>query len=130
MDSIEKNKMIAEFMGARVEVQTEVAQPYFRGISWTGWFCGSSDKEWCLNNALSNESDFDKNWNNLNKVVEKIESMGYWTELMSGASTVFSIGRKSETSPILFSNGKLRGRINHVYDGVIQFIQYYNATQH
>jgi len=39
MDSIEKNKMIAEFMGARVEVQTEVAQPYFRGISWTGCFC-------------------------------------------------------------------------------------------
>ena len=70
---------------------------------------------------------FKTDWSDLMSVIEKIESLGYWTELWSGSQSRFRIGRINSQKAILeFS---CPTKIETVYNAVIEFIKRYNEEK-
>lgn len=116
---LENNRLIAEFMGAIASKRFpdgETLEYLYEAPTST------SSYHWSLKGM-----EYSSRWDWLMPVVEKIENIGYWSELMSGNKhIVFAIGKTNETTPMFVSNKKLTTKIQHVYDTVIQFIKWYN----
>ena len=105
---MEENKIISVFMGSRVEKDQGYDYPRYKGISWTGWFCGSEDKEWCLKNALSHSSNFDIDYNLLMKVSLKIQKSGYWIRTQTTGTQnnlIVRIGKIGNNKEIILVSG-------------------------
>ncbi len=121
---IEGNKLIAEFMGAEVDN---------RGLGEAAWLTAPKKKtsNWIPIDALQYHSSWD--W--LMGVVEKIESLGFFTLVatsrMGGYKYYMNIatgvGIVNETmdNPSKFM-GQSDSKIDAVYKTVIEFIKWYN----
>ena len=103
METIEKNKLIAEFMG----------YPKHK-IDFVG-------KR--LNFENSKHNTYHKDWNWLIEVVEKIESLGYRIDISKWENSqycgIYLNGKK-------ISGNETNTKIEAVYNAVVEFIKWYN----
>lgn len=103
MKTLEGNKLIAEFMGFREEKTGDgniIVRP-------DGFACDKYPTY--------------LNWNNLMPVLEKIESLGYYSSIdYFGQHRIFLIN----------SSEGVRGdtKIQCVYEGVVEFVKWYNEN--
>ena len=100
----ENNKIIAEFMGvskSKIDANGQV-----------------------LNFENSKYNTYNSDWNWLMEVVEKIESLGYWTELLGGYHQEFRIGKINQIKEFINKNGS--DKKEAVYNACIEFIKWYN----
>ena len=67
---------------------------------------------------------FHSNWNWLMEVVEKIESLGYWTELLGGCHQEFRIGKINQIKEFINKDGS--DKKEAVYNTCLEFIKWYN----
>ena len=105
MDNIDNNDLIAKFMG-----YDKVTIGYFEGESETQW--QRDNQDWLDKVGLENIGDFYVNvlenkfftvygnelcyreWNNLMKVIEKIEDMGYLTSITKYKQQIIVTGKQ------------------------------------
>jgi len=114
MTTIEGNKLIAEFMGWKS-----------RSAHETG---AARLKEWQADNGKwweSEELPFNKDWNELMLVVEKIASMGYNVEIINTPKYKTCRIYKSDNS--VASCGAIVSEKS--FDAIVQFIQWYNENK-
>ena len=100
MKTIEKNKLIAEFMG----------YPKHK-IDFVG-------KR--LNFENSKHNTYHKDWNWLIEVVEKIESLGYRMEIVKHICRIYLSNKET------IVNSENTPKIEAVYNAVVEFIKWYN----
>jgi hypothetical protein len=112
MNTLENNKLIAEFMGIIDIVETN-------GIVFKD------------NNTLEfHQIKYDTDWNWLMEVVERIESIGYDVNIFQNGVhiTNYSNGLEqnivNNVSQISYTN-----KIELVYDACIEFIKWYNENK-
>ena len=96
----ENNKIIAKFMG--YELTTDGIQTLYY------------DKD----RNLKALPKYDKDWNWLMEVVEKIEDLGFEIEINGLSCRILTPNKQIETS------GKTK--IKGVYNGCVEFIKWYN----
>ena len=116
MTITKNNKIIAEFLGRKGKVNTHLYT--FKGII-------------CNNDIWFSESDlrFHNDWNWLMAVVEKIESLGFWTRTQStnnGSYLSFFIGKTGDEEPIIQYNR--RKKIETTYTACLEFIKLHNIN--
>ena len=100
------NKIIAEFMGAKLTKDLKIMYPVYEG-----------DSSYVKN--LKYHSD----WNWLMEVVEKIESIGFTFETKKNWAR---ITRKGENIILRWEEDKTK--IEAVYNACIEFIKWYNEN--
>ena len=101
------NKIIAEFMGAKLTKDLNIMYPVYEG-----------DSSYVKN--LKYHSD----WNWLMEVVEKIESIGFTFETKKNWAR---ITRKGENIILRWEEDKTK--IEAVYNACIEFIKWYNENK-
>ena len=103
METIEKNKLIAEFMGYPKQKIDFVGKR--------------------LNFENSKHNTYHKDWNWLIEVVEKIESLGYRIDISKWENSqycgIYLNGKK-------ISGNETNTKIEAVYNAVVEFIKWYN----
>jgi len=106
----ENNKIIAVFMGLS----------YCEKYQFEGWYKNHEHNE----RVYDLNYDFDWNW--LMEVVEKIESLGFWTEFRTHKNVYrFVIGDYDfETKPTVNIASKLK--IEAIYNACFEFVKWYN----
>ena len=102
----ENNRIIAEFMGAKLTKDLKIMYPVYEG-----------DSSYVKN--LKYHSD----WNWLMEVVEKIESIGFTFETKKNWAR---ITRKGENIILRWEEDKTK--IEAVYNACIEFIKWYNEN--
>lgn len=116
MDTIEQNKLIAEFMGAKMRKNGY----FYDGITFsTGW-----------NTCRPENMKYHDSWDWLMPVVEKIHGLGWLPTLTFG-------GRYRSYSRAVFHNPNNRElfdreaetMIEATYKAIVQFIQWYNENK-
>jgi hypothetical protein len=124
LNTMENNKLIAEFLNTDVNNDGTYELPQFGTIRPNGEFKTSFTLE---------QMKFDKDWNWIMEVVDKIESI-VWEELNETSFNV-TIGATSYCI-IQDNNGELveiigqgKTKIESVYKAVLEFINYYNAIK-
>lgn len=115
MTTTDKNRIIAEFMGAKKTDLVGLQKPIYYPVM------GKSVSE--------NKLKFHSDWSWLMEVVEKIESLGFDTSLDRhefGKKTTFFIryGGSNTQSGISKDN-----KIEAVYNACFEFIQWYNQNK-
>ena len=104
----ENNKIIAEFMGWKIKNYStpisDIVTPYGQ--------------------LTENQLKFHSDWNWLMEAVEKIESLGYWVEILGGMHNVCSIGLTNNIESFIYLDSK--SKIEVVYNTCLEFIKYYN----
>lgn len=108
MNTTDSNKLIAEFMGRKI-----ISIEDFK----------NNPTEMLTNTYLVESLSYHKDWYFLFTVVEKIESLGYWTEIVGGYHFEFRLGLINDTRVILSRVSETR--LEAVYDGVVAFIKMY-----
>jgi len=104
-ETLEKNRLIAEFMGLKFK-ENGYPSPY--------WLDGSRK----INNLL-----FHSSWDWLIPAVEKIESLGLSTKIYTGHTTIASRDGS-------FISQKLNdSKIKATYQAVFEFINWYTLSQ-
>ena len=106
------NKLIAEFLG------------YIdNGCSEEGFLIDpKTNYDVCIDSL-----QFHTDWNWLMQVVEKIESLGYWTELLGGCHQEFRIGKINQIKEFINKDGS--DKKEAVYNACIEFIKWYNENK-
>jgi hypothetical protein len=119
-----ENKLILEFLNTNVNNDGTYELPQFGTIRPNGDFKTSFTAE---------QMKFDKDWNWIMQVVDKIESI-VWEELNETSFNV-TIGATSYCV-IQDNNGELveiigqgKTKIESVYKAVVEFINYYNENK-
>jgi len=107
MNTLENNKLIAEFLGATFKEN----EFYFPAIVF------KTGKNYFENHELKFHSD----WNWLMEVVEKIESLDYSFQILKNGWVVIN---DDDNEEVLESFGE--SKLNAVYGGCVEFIKYYN----
>ena len=97
------NKLIAEFMGYEVKHGKCYSPKY--------------------NDGTIAPMQFDRSWDWLMPVVEKIESLGYWVNRNDGDITI------SNKSDMVVITPMSSGGIDMMYKAVVEFIKQYNDEQ-
>lgn len=126
---IEGNKLIAEFMG--LKMQGDIAKRWH--------------KQWFDEHGKRHERlYYDISWDWLMSVVEKIESLGFWTEIVNsclgttkrpGPIIWCQISKENHTDLLRDDNETVITRteasikIVAVYQAVTQFIRWYNENK-
>ncbi len=77
--------------------------------------------------ALIDSLQYDKSLDLLFEVVDKIESLGYRTELYSGSMILFRIGKPKERR--YFLEYSCNTKIETIYNACVGFIKWYNKQQ-
>lgn len=128
---IENNKLIAEFMNYVLGVGNEINPIVYVNIP--NWFGGESTK------ALES-LHFDKDWNMLIQVVEKIESLEDLENFEISSNTInisYYINRDIKyNKSISYTNNNryfqypdtLTTKIEATYKAVVEFIKWYNEN--
>jgi len=112
-NTTESNKIISEFMGF-----TEYNHGSYKTFS-------KDNKDHFYDSQLQ----YDRLWERLMPVIDKIESLGYSTELYSSQRDgyFFTIGKYGSTTALHDSQSE--SRIECVYNAVVEFITEYNKTK-
>lgn len=106
-NNIENNKLIADFMGCRYDENRN----------------SHEDSEYYYEDS---ELEYHFNWNWLMEVVERIESLGYDTEIvyrLDDGGHCFYIN----DSPVFSS--QMGSKIESIYQAVVEFIKWYNSAK-
>jgi hypothetical protein len=128
-NTIENNKLILTFMGIKPrlispDVYSYSDQPFF-------YTDGSIDK--VLDN-MCQYAKYDKDWNWLMKVIERIESMDFVVTIcyLLAEITNEDLGQREtplKTKPIYFSCNNGGTKIEVTYNACISFIKWYNENK-
>ena len=108
MNTTENNKIIAEFMGLS----------YCEKYQFEGWYKNHEHNERVY------ELLYDTDWNWLMEVVEKIESLDYWVEILGGYYNQCNIGKQNNIKNLIERDSETK--IEAVYNACIEFIKWYN----
>lgn len=125
MESIkENNKMIAEFMGGKLEIQQhEVMNGSY--ANWPKEYFPVDYMSFDGSNVRLSYLVYERNWNLLMPVVEKIESLDYSVNICStecDITNVSKVGWKIES-------GESFSKIEGVFRAVNKFINWYNKNK-
>lgn len=115
MNTTENNKLIAEFMGFKL--QNNPNERFYEN------YFTQANGVWGNRIEILH---FDSDWNWLMQVVEKIESLGYSTELKFIAglgNTMFFISGGAE---VPLNRRIFKTKIEAVYNACVTFIEWYN----
>lgn len=77
-----------------------------------------------LREAMLNDLEYHSDWNELMKVVEKIEELGFWVDISGSQYKHCRIGIMNSFNP--FINKSENSKIEAVYNACLDFIKYYN----
>ena len=123
--TIENNKIIAEFMGAK-EIITETTHRIYKEFEMYGIIESIEDREDIKHFYQPEEMLFNSDWNWLMEVVEKIEE----TEIENNILMLESIGNEAKfiyDDGCRFLNSNIgETKIEAVYNACIEFIKWYN----
>ena len=114
MNTIENNKIISEFLGQKKTISNF---PQFGYMTSSG--------NW-KDEFTPNELKFHSDWNWLMEAAEKIESLGYWVEILGGMHNVCSIGLTNNIESFIYLDSE--SKIEAVYNAVVEFIKWYNLN--
>ena len=106
MNTTENNKIIVEFM--KWDILNDMT------------YSKATKGKWVELDKLK----FHSNWNWLMEVVEKIESLGYWIEILGGVHNVCRIGITNNIEDFIYLDNETK--IEAVYMAVVEFIKWYN----
>ena len=112
------NKIIAEFMGFEIKNKINYVHSSLPNFM---------KKAEHLKVDKSENLPFHNDWNWLMEVVEKIESLGYWTELLGGYHQEFRIGKINQIKE--FINKDSSDKKEAVYNTCLEFIKWYNENK-
>lgn len=101
----ENNKLLAEFMNWEYTIVNNTI----------------------LQTTLISDLDFSKDWNWLMQVVEKIESLDHWVEILGGLQKVCLIGSINSSCESFKSVGETK--IEAVYNACVEFVKWYNEQK-
>lgn len=120
MNTTENNKIIAEFMGLK---PIEVFGSFSISKDHVSVNCKNIDDAM---NSFCKSTKYHSDWNWLMEVVEKIESLGFWTEFRTHKNFYrFVIGDYDfETKPTVNIASKLK--IEAIYNACFEFVKWYN----
>lgn len=135
----ENNKLIADFIGLKSTnkcVRSETGK-YFDYHSHPKFTCikeqeiqieskngfGLVEQDFLFIEDLKFHSD----WHWLMQVVEKIESLGYWVEILGGKHNVCQIGITNNIKSFIALDNK--SKIEAVHNACIEFINWYNINK-
>jgi len=125
---MQNNRIIAEFMGAKEIGQYLGSKGGYKDTILYEFIKKDKNEDLSPPILLKHVSDVDfkyhSDWNWLMPVIDKIESLGYWIELHSGAESVFIIGKLNTAKDLFSEEGKTK--IEAAYNGVVEFIKHYN----
>ena len=123
----ENNKIIAEFMGLN---KTKM----FFNLKSGNYVKKETDDcdikvvdVYLKNNKPITNFYYHSDWNWLMEVVEKIESLGYWVEILGGMHNVCSIGLTNNIESFIYLDSE--SKIEAVYNAVVEFIKWYNEQK-
>ena len=110
MNTTENNILLAEFLGKHIK----------EGKNYHEFFA--------INSKLysTDELKFHNDWNWLMQVVEKIESIGFWVEILGGVHNVCQIGTTNEENSFIYLDDEVK--IEAVYNACIKFVKWYNES--
>ena len=121
----ESNRLILDFMGVKPLITGNIH-------SWSDaphYYTTEDTFEKVMDN-ISNYAKYDTSWDWLMDVVEKIESLGYWTDIFGGAQNLCFIGRIKNTQPFVFEGNLANlSKIKSTYKACVKFIESYNNSQ-
>ena len=115
MTTVEKNKLIADFMNTEVHI--------FQWNDKQSLVLGSKED---FNFRYMQHYEPEKDWNDLIPVVEKIESLGCIVEISFSLGTVCKI---CQVIPTINFVSEDNIPIKAVYDTIVEFIQYFNLNK-
>lgn len=111
----ENNILIAKFLGWKL------GHPDLFELRWSNeWFQGAT--------KMTNKGylHFNSDWNRLMSVVEKIESLGFTIDITT--CTVY-INNFEESFKEIIGTSEKYSKIEAVYNGVVEFINWYNLNK-
>ena len=108
MNTTENNKIIMEFM--KWDILNDMT------------YSKATKGKWVELDKLK----FHSNWNWLMEVVEKIESLGYWIEILGGVHNVCRIGITNNIEDFICLDNETK--IEAVYNACVEFIKFYNEN--
>lgn len=126
MTTIEKNRIIAEFMGAVATYKPYVNEEETEYDMFGVIECiedGENEKHY----FLPKEMLFNSDWNWGMSVVEKIESLGFITSIYHLPKTLNTVKIIRGGNDIIGINGQTK--IEAVYNACFEFIQWYNQNK-
>jgi hypothetical protein len=123
MNTIDNNKLLAEFMGFKLQ-----QDPNER---WFGQYFTTPNDVWANRIELLH---FDTDWNWLMEVVEKIEQLGYVTEIIGNIERKFTCITYPNTSEeyisrIGYGEEMFLNKKYVTYQAVVAFIKWYNKNK-
>lgn len=98
----ENNKIIAEFMGLTIITDS---------ISY-------------FDTTFKPLKKYHSDWSKLMEVIDKIESLGYWVEIIGGYHNQCNIGIQNNTKNLIERDSETK--VEAVYNAVVAFIKWYN----
>jgi hypothetical protein len=113
MNTLENNKLIAEFLGY------ELFKDKYYELSQFGYI--KTNGEWS-DIFYPTTLKFHKDWNWLMEVVEKIESLGYFFKIVSQTSLIVDKDEKCLSLSVY-----RKTKIDSTYEACLEFIKWYNA---
>jgi hypothetical protein len=106
---IENNKLLAEFMGC-----------YQNNEGFWGFENTPNHKKWNTDRFLDC-TQYDTDWNWLMQVVQKIESLGYWVNRITG-----DVWIQDDYGRDIIDNTLHQGGIEATYNACVSFVQWHN----
>ena len=126
----EANKAIAKFMGGRIVRTEDYEMPH-------GSHSEGTIEHWEFDNYSQSRDEYarigifryDRDWNDLMEVVQKIESMGYIVSNDLSDTTILE--NKGYAMAFIKVFGTVQGmsKIHSIHSAVTQFVNHYNKTK-
>jgi hypothetical protein len=122
METLEKNRLIAEFMGVKPVYQGQNMWYY----TDSPWFTVRNRSHEEVFNSIVKYVKYSTDWNWLMRVVDKIEELGYGVDIFGEAVSI----SKYYGDMVVDNNAKFYlNKIDAVYNAVVDFIVWYNQNK-
>lgn len=127
MNRKESNRLILDFMGVK-----PLSTGNFHSWSDVPFYYTTEDTFDKAMDNMSNYAKYDTSWDWIMKAVDKIDKLGFWTEIKGLASNssqfVTAIG-DYQAFPELDIWQVSESKIQSTYQAVVKFIQWHNNSQ-